>query len=63
MEGEGTEAVLEGVLVDNEDGISVFLISLFFVFYELTVNCLFGTIICMLFFPVSVDVGLAFSLL
>jgi hypothetical protein len=63
IEGEGTEAVLEGVLVDDEDGISVFLISLFFVFYGLTVNCLFGTITCMLFFPVSVDVGLAFSLL
>lgn len=32
-------------------------------FYGLTVNCLFGTVICKLFIPLSVDAALFLSLL
>jgi hypothetical protein len=51
--------------VVEEDDESVFfteLISVFFVFYGFTVNCLFGTVGCKLFFPLSVDDALFLSL-
>ena len=64
--GELVEVEPDGVFVLDEDDESVFLtdeISLLFVFYGLTVNCLFGTVLGKLFFPLSVGNALFWSVL
>ena len=50
----------------TENELSVFfteLISLLFLFYGLTVNCLFGIVVCKLFLPLSVDAAVFLSML
>lgn len=61
VEGEFVDVELGGVTTFGVDEVSVFfteLMSLFFVLYELTVNCLFGKLVGKLFFPLSVGAGL-----
>lgn len=64
--GELVEVELVGVFTLTENELSVFfteLISLLFLFYGLTVNCLFGIVVCKLFLPLSVDATVFLSML